>query len=155
MAAVGPLIGARKVADLARLAATCRQINSFIIALPLYKHYKLIHNSLKNIKSINILSNGYTSIREHGDGLHVYAYRFVKQNRLYNIQNMQKYYMWSIKKLRCYQIEYGDKIKIINGRMSGVVFYIDIKGPFPTWISKYRNILLSKSNNIEWIFHTV
>jgi hypothetical protein len=152
MAAVGPLIGARKAADLAALGATCRQLRSFIAAIPLYKHYKLFNNSLKSIKNINILSNKYVSIREHYDGLHIYIYTSVWLNSI-GYKSVERYIMLSVKKHKYYRIEHWNKIKISDRVILDDKFIINIEGSIPTWISKYKNLLISKYSINKWTFH--
>jgi hypothetical protein len=146
-AAVGPLIGARKAADLAALGATCRQLRLFITAIPLYKHYKLFNDPLKNIKSINILNNEYISIKECSNSLHIYYYRSTQPWP-------QAYYIWSLKNHKKYCIEYGNNIKISEYDVRNT-FYITIKGLIPTWISKYIELQLIDINVPQWIFYTV
>ncbi len=54
LAAIEPLICARKIAELAALSASCRQIRDFLTAeVPLLKHMRLFRQSLKNINSID------------------------------------------------------------------------------------------------------
>jgi hypothetical protein len=54
LAAVEPFICARKVAELASLSATCRQLWDFLAAgVPLLKHMRLFRQSLRIINSID------------------------------------------------------------------------------------------------------
>jgi hypothetical protein len=156
MAAVGPLIGARNAADLARLAASCRQLNSFIATIDFYKHSKLFNNSLKFIKSINILSNKYCSIKEYNNKLHIYTY----EQGGYSCE--QKYSVWTSNEYgeqNSYVsmfIYHGTKVRTIYSVSILPCFNINIIGPIPEWLQKYiRNNSVCVMRMIEFFtFYT-
>ncbi len=127
------VISARKSADLAVLGATCRQLNSIINALVIYKHYKLFHASLKIIKTINILINDRTTLREFNNNLHVYVYHYPVYESykariwyaIFSTNNIE----FSIEEIVC-------KTSIRTKYNTFRRFDMSVE-PVPNWLSKY------------------
>jgi hypothetical protein len=139
-AVIRPLIGARKAADLARLAASCQQINSFIATIDFYKHSKLFNNSLKNIKTINTINNKSVSILEYNNKLHVY----VCDRHQGSFPHKETYIVWSSNDCRrertIYRgvvIRHDEFVNIYKHYGKSWYLCIDIIGPRPEWINKY------------------
>jgi hypothetical protein len=135
VAVIGPLVSARKTADLARLAASCRQLRLFIAELPFYKHSKTFRHSLKNIEGINILSNEHCSIKEYNNDLHVFGYDHIA---IHNYSYLWKfgYHIRAIKARTYTHIKCHEKIEITRENDT-IGFYICVNGPIPSWLNKY------------------
>jgi hypothetical protein len=146
LAAVGPLIGARKTADLARLAASCRRLRMFIGTTLFYKHYVCFQHSLKNIKSMNILSNEYCSIKEYNNDLHVFRYEPIPIGATYpNIYN-NRYCIRTIKTRILYSIIHDRERTMIKRDLSIISsFSMFVRGSLPSWINKYPVNITDKS----------
>jgi hypothetical protein len=137
LAAIRPLIGTRRTADLAALAASCRQLRLFIAELPFYKHYKLLCSSLKAVKSMNTLSNKHCSIKEYNNDLHIFRYKSViSTNTRFASMIDDEYYIRTIKARILYYIRCSSKIEITEiNDIDRLTICID--GPIPLWVSKY------------------
>ncbi len=144
MAVIEPFIGARKAADLARLAATCRQLRLFVGTIPFYNHCVCFRWSLKNIKSMNTLSNEYCSIKEYNNDLHMFRYdpAVIWSRRVHLLED--NYYIRTIKRRIFYRIRCTDRISIIKNNDAGGVV-ICINGPVPLWINKYPIYIMDKA----------
>ncbi len=155
MAAIRPLICARKAVYLAALSATCRRLRDFLVVeVPIYIHYKLFNNSLKNIKRINIINNKYLSIREYDGNLHIY--RYIRAYLDYtNKWRESRYAVWDTKKCKYYWIEYDNKIKTFDNHVSNIPICIQIVGEIPTWVTKCAKLcLVDYIMDTERVFYT-
>ncbi len=144
MAAVGPLIDARKAADLARLAACCRQMRLFIYTISFYKHSRLLCQSLKIVKDMNILDNERCSIKEYDNDLHIFRYLPVSVDTRYIHILDNNYYIRTIKARKFYHIECSIRRIWITESNDYGRFSIYIVGPVPLWISKYSINTMNK-----------
>ncbi len=136
LAAIEPLIGARKVADLAALAASCRLLHGIINDLALYKHHNNFQKSLNEIKSINTLYNNCVTIRDYNDTLVIYHWRGSHTRA----KKMVQYYIWNFK---------NNTYHSLTQYHVGVVRYFQhsfnscatmhIKNQIPIWLLKYIN----------------
>ncbi len=133
---IEPLIGARRAADLAALAACCRQMSLFIGITPFYKHSKSLCCSLKNIKSMNIISNEYCSIKEYNNDLHVFRYSPPPAYDYRFHPYTDYYYIRTIKARIFYRIRCNEEIKISKNH-DDTHINIYVKDHVPSWISKY------------------
>jgi hypothetical protein len=148
LAAIGPLIGARKAADLATLGASCRQLWDFLAAeVPLYGHYQLSKKYLNDIKSINMLCNKYITIRECMGDLRTISYwsceRYI--NARIGYKTCQEYRIW-IPDYSCLHVLMFDS-KIIVKQANKCPICINIIGEIPQWLAKYNKRIAITQND--------
>lgn len=139
---IRPLIGARKAADLAHLAASCRQMNSVIITIDFYKHCKLFQKCLKNINAINILSNSYVTIRDHNNILTIL--RCYEPNKrkinIFKYDMYSTYFIWNSKfNYKSYIISHSTDRIIIRSNIYTNNQTCYIHRILPPWLQKYNN----------------
>jgi hypothetical protein len=154
-AVIKPLLDGRNCADVRNLAASCRQIRQFLAAETLLRHYLQFQKSLKNVKSINILSNKYTTIRDYNNKLSVYVCIEHYDNNIIKFKHNSytMYYVWNSKfNHKGYTIShYIDKVvtlpyTYVHDRRCYIYKTI------PPWLQKYNNHFLftfSTSKTIE------
>jgi hypothetical protein len=141
LAAIEPLIGARNVADLVALADTCRQLRDFLARrVPFYAHFWRMRNCLKDIKSINILMNARSIIREYNGKLQLATYWHynLAANPAVSCVEPLSFGMLNTHTL-CWTSINENLQKVTITCDSGDKRPIGIIGVIPQWLYKYSN----------------
>ncbi len=143
LATIEPLIGARKFVDLVRLTATCQQIRDFLAhRVPFYTHFWRMKDSLNNIKSINILMNKRSIIREYNGKLQLTTYWHynIAANSVIKYIEPLSFGIWNASKFSWTDInENLQKVTITYS--IGTKICIGIIGVIPQWLYKYGKVM--------------
>ncbi len=149
LAAIEPLILRRDCASLGALASCCRRIR-YILAhdVPILNHYRLLRQSLMQIKNINVIYNDYVSIYEYPSShLVIYSYwNYIRNLHACSNNSNTTYWVYSHDHLRGVCIGHGMKGVTLGYYGSTASINIHIDGEVPLWLSKYKNILIHQKS---------
>jgi hypothetical protein len=146
LAAIWPLICARNAASLFAVAASCRQLWTFLAAeVPLLRHYVRMRGCLLQISAINIIYSKYATLREHNNKFHMISYWDNFRRNTPVISHMSDFvyvihsFIDSSERIIYHRNDNNNAniINITTKRTIDYAVHVHIVGAIPQWLQKY------------------
>jgi hypothetical protein len=130
-------IAAVDMCSLCALGAVSRRLRDAVLALPWWRHCCKLSHCNSAIKTINILSNKFVTLRDFNNKLTTYSYYSLERGNIYD----DTYYIHCTNKPSYIMSHTVSGCKISKGRINTFI-PINIIGDKPKWLNKYTSYII-------------